>query len=290
MMILKPGFFSEMDSDEYFADPCPAPSLTQSGIPTLLKRSPYHFAHRHPRLNPYGGEPATERAQYLGQAVHRLALGRGREISEIRYPDFVHSSAREARDLAVANGRIPILSKELVKARDMAAILKKKIAEALGGAAYETEVVIAWIEKTEAGPVWCRGMLDVWCPSLGIALDPKALRIAATAEAFGRTAAESGYDIQAAFYSKGLLALCPKLKKVTFANLVVENYPPYGAQSFTPDASARVIASSQVDVALELFGRCLHTRDWPSYPRGIQTYATPAWYQNSVLYREENQQ
>ena len=283
MMILKPGFYPEMDSDEYFADPCPAPSLTQSLIPTLVRRSPYHAAYNHPRLNPYGAAPGGERAQYLGSAVHRLALGRGREISEIRYPDFAHSSAREARDLAVANGRIPILSKELVKARDMAEILKRKIAEALGGAPYETEVVIAWIEKTEAGFVWCRGMLDVWCPALGIALDPKALRIAATAEAFGKTAAESGYDIQAAFYSRGLLALCPKLKKVTFANLVVENYPPYGAQSFAPDASAKVIASSQVDVALELFGRCLYSRSWPSYPSGVQSYSTPGWYQQNVL-------
>ena len=281
-MISAPGLY-DIDANEYFADPCPAPSLTQSGIPTLLKRSPYHFAHRHPRLNPYGGEPATERAQYLGQAVHRLALGRGREISEIRYPDFVHSSAREARDLAVANGRIPVLTRDLVRCRDMAEILKRKIDEALGGAPYVTETVIAWTETTPSGPIWCRAMIDVWCPSLATALDPKALRIAATAEAFGRTAAESGYDIQAVFYARGLLAVFPALSKVRFANLVVESSPPHGAQSFAPDASARVIAEAQVEEAIDLFGQCLHSRTWPSYPAGIQPYTTPGWYQQSVL-------
>ena len=282
-MITQPGMFEDVDADDYFADPCPAPSLTQSLIPTILKRSAYHCAHMHPRLNPYGSSSGSARAQYLGSAVHRLALGRGREISEIRYPDFVHSSAREARDLAVANGRIPILTRELVKARDMAEILKRKISEALGGAPYVTETVIAWVETTPAGPVWCRGMIDVWCPSLAIALDPKALRIAATAEAFGRTAAESGYDIQAAFYSRGLQAVFPELPRVGFANRVVESSPPHGAQSFAPDASARVIAEAQVQEAIDLFGTCLHSRSWPSYPAGIQPYSTPGWYQQSIV-------
>lgn len=281
------GFHPDMEADVYFADPCPEPSLNQSGIPTLLKRSPYHFAFQHPRLNPYGDRDAGgERAQYLGSAVHRLALGRGREISEIRYPDYIHSSAREARDLAVANGRIPILSRELVKARDMAEIVRREIAEALDGAPYETEVVIIWMEDTSWGPIWCRGMLDVWCPSKLIALDPKCLRIAATAEAFGKTAADSGYDIQASFYSRGLATLTQSAG-VKFANLVVESAPPHGAQSFAPDASARIIADEWVNQAIQLFARCLYTRQWPSYPAGVQSYTTPSWYQQALANRIE---
>lgn len=287
-MISAPGFYPDMSADEYFADPCPEPSLNQSVIPLLAPsapsfRSPYHFAYQHPRLNPYGEDSDSTRAQFMGSAVHRLALGRGREISTIRYKDYTSASAREDRDLAIANKRIPVLEPELVRARDMAAILKRKIAEALDGARYETEVVIAWQEQTIHGPIWCRAMLDVWCEERAMALDPKALRIAATAAAFGKTASDSGYDIQGVFYPRGIEQVRPDLKgKVKFANLVVENMPPHGAQSFEPDEESRAIAERQIAEAMESFAYCLKTRSWPSYPKGIRPYSTPTYYKNSV--------
>lgn len=284
-MIAVAGFYPDMAADQYFADPCRQPSLNQSLIPDLLKRSPMHAAHKHPRLNPYGGMASDgDKAMWLGSAVHRLALGRGREISTIRYRDYTSGAARDARDLALANGRIPILEHELVKARDMADILKRRISEALDGAPYVTEVVICWQEHTRFGPIWCRAMLDVWCEAKAMALDPKALSTPATADAFGRTASNSGYDIQAVFYSRGLSVLAPKVKgKVRFANLVVENTPPHGDQMLEPDEDSRRAAESLVVQAMETFARCLYARDWPGYPKGIQPYATPSWAQRSAL-------
>ena len=283
-MIVSPGFQPEMDADEYFADPCPEPSLNQSGIPTLLERSPMHFAYQHPRLNPYGQGPAGSKAMFLGAAAHRIALGRGREIAPIRYSNYQSGSAREARDEAIRNGRIPILEAELVKARDMAAILKRQIAEALDGAPYETEVVMCWQETTQYGKIWCRGMIDVWCPSKALALDPKGLSTPATSRAFSRTAADSGYDIQAVFYRRGLEVLLPDLRgKVRFANLVVESGPPHGAQSFELDEPSFYVAERQVVQAMELFAKCLHHRSWPGYPRGLQPLSTPPYYQNQVI-------
>lgn len=281
---MQPGIYASMTAEEYFDDPCPLPSLTQSLIPLLLKRSPYHFAHAHPRLNPYGGEGAMpEKTMFLGAAVHRLALGRGKDISTIRYPDYTSGSARDARDLAIANGRIPVLERELVKARDMAEIVKQQIVEALDGAPYVTEVVIAWQEQTIHGPIWCRGMIDVWSEEKRMALDPKALRISATAGAFGKTSSDSGYDLQAVFYPRGLAKVFPQYKgEIRFANLVVENYPPHGSQMFEPDQATRQIAENQIAQAMELFALCLHTRSWPGYPKGIQPYSTPTYYQNQI--------
>lgn len=283
-MITKPGIYLNLTAAEYFADPCPQPSLTQSLIPLMLKRSPMHFAYAHPRLNPYGGEGSTpEKTQFLGAAVHRLALGRGKEISTIRYRDYTSGSARADRDLAIANGRIPVLEGELIKARDMAEIVKAQISEALDGAPYITEVVVVWQEQTIHGPIWCRGMIDVWCEAKRMALDPKALRISATAGAFGKTASDSGYDLQGVFYPRGLEKVLPQYKgQIRFANLVVENLPPHGAQMFEPDDATRQVAENQIAQAMELFARCLHTRSWPSYPKGIQPYSTPTYYQNSV--------
>lgn len=286
MGLRQPGVYFDMSAEEYHMDPAPVPSLNQSLIPLLLRRSPRHAAYAHPRLNPYGPASQSSLTQYLGESVHRMALGRGREISAIRYPDYISSSAREARDAAIANGRIPVLERELVKARDMAVILREQIQEACEGHPYSTEVVVIWVEQTIHGPIYCRSQVDVWCPALRLALDPKALRIPATAEAFGRTAIDSGYDLQAVMYPRGLEKALPDGGgKVRFANLVVENFPPHGSQAFEPDESTRYIAERQVAEAMELFARCLYARDWPGYPKGIRPYTTPVYYQNSVINR-----
>lgn len=284
-MITEPGIYLDYDIDSYYRDPLPEPSLNQSLIPDLLEKSAYHVAFKHPRLNPYGGEETmAAKNAWLGSAVHRLALGRGREISPIRYPDMRSSSARAARDLALANGRIPVLESELVKARDMADILRRQIDEALEGASYETEVVIAWQEQTTDGPIWCRMMLDVWCQERGIALDPKALRIPAIPEVFGRTAADAGYDIQSSFGRRGLETLIPGMAgRIRFANLVVENFPPHGAQMMELGEASKAIADWKVEFAIAKFGHCLHNRSWPGYPKGIVRYETPSFYHQKAL-------
>jgi hypothetical protein len=282
--ITTPGLIiTDMDPDRYFEDPCPSPSLNQSLIRPLIRKSAYHAAHMHPRLNPYGSAPDTTRAMWLGSAVHRLALSRGKEISTIKYPDFRSSSARDARDLAIANGRIPILEKELVWARDMAAVLRRKIDEALDGAPYLTEVVVCWVEQTRYGPIWCRSMLDVVCQERKMILDPKALSSDATAEAFSKVSANSGYDLQAVFYPRGMeQASGAKRGSWRFANLVVEQDPPHGAQSFKPDEATKLTAEAVIAESMELWGKCLHSNEWPSYPKGVQTYSTPGWHQAQI--------
>lgn len=289
MIVTKPGLYPDMAHAEYASDPCPAPSLNQSGIPDLLDRSPYHFAYRQPRLNPYGDVTEETSAQYLGQVVHRLALGRGREISTIRHRSYRDPAAQRAKRLAIDNGRLPILESELVRALDMAEVLKQSIADVLEGAKYQTEVPLFWIEKTPFGDIWCRGCLDIWCKEKATFLDPKALRITATPGAFGRSAADAGYDIQIAFYRRGLDALFPKLAgRIRGANLVLENYAPYACAPMEPDGESLAMAESDVKVAIYRFAECLYGGSWPSYPRKVQTYSTPAYRQQRALERAYN--
>ncbi|HUO22336.1 MAG TPA: hypothetical protein VMU59_07455, partial [Caulobacteraceae bacterium] len=204
----------------------------------------------------------------------------------IRYPDYTSSSAREARDLALANNRIPVLERDHVKARDMAKIVKDAIAEALGGAPYVTEVPFFWQEETQHGPIWCAGMLDVWCEALSTGLDVKALRTPATAQAFGRVIADNGYDIQDVFYSRGLQQLLPDRRdQVKFRDLVVETTAPHGVRPFELDAASRHIAERQCAQAMELWAKCLAERTWPSYPREPCVVSTPIYYQNQVIAR-----
>lgn len=283
-MINLSGLYLDVDPDAYHSDELPTPSLNQSLIPTLLKKSAYHAAFEHPRLNPYGSARESSRAQWLGEAVHRLALGRGRQISEIRWPDYSSASAREARDEAMRNKRIPVLTRDLIRSRDMALILRDTIEQEFCHEEYFTEVMLCWEEETPSGLIWCRSLIDAYCPSRAYALDPKVLRTPATAEAFGANAAKSGYDIQDAFIRRGLGRVLPDLEgRLRFSNLVMESAAPHGHSVFEPDGPSRAAAELQVQDAINIWGRCLHSRTWPSYPAGRRPYSTPAWYQQQLL-------
>lgn len=282
-----PGFYPELDADAYFRDPCPTPSLNNSLIDLLVEASPEHAAARHPRLNPYGDALESTKAQWLGSAVHRLALGRGREVAVLKYPDFKSSTARRARDLAIDNGRIPVLEREFQRAESMAKRVRARIEEELEGAPFETEVPLVWIEETPAGPIWCRAMLDVWCESLATEIDVKTTRGFATADFAGRDMAANGYDTQRRFYARGLAAVRPDLAgRIKSKTLYVENALPFGARAFQLTEASNHVADMAIDSAVRLWGECVAARSWPGYPRGSVLVNTPTFHHNKWIERE----
>jgi hypothetical protein len=50
--ISRPGIYLDVAANDYHADPCPAPSFTQSIAKVLLEKSPAHARLAHPRLCP----------------------------------------------------------------------------------------------------------------------------------------------------------------------------------------------------------------------------------------------
>jgi hypothetical protein len=83
MRITQPGIYLDMSAVDYFADPCPSPSLTQSVAKRLIDRSPLHAWTIHPRLNP--AFEADDPTKYdIGNIAHRLLLGRGKELPSSR--------------------------------------------------------------------------------------------------------------------------------------------------------------------------------------------------------------
>lgn len=287
--ISEPGFYPDLDAVDYFRDPAPAPSCSQSWIKAANDATPHHAAADHPRLNPYGVRGQSKAAHlFLGDAVHRLALGKGRPISIIRYPDYKTSSARDARDAAIANGRIPVLEKVHVQALDMAALVRARIEETLEGHPYETEVPIFWTEDIDLGGgkvfrIWCRGMLDVWCPSLARIVDVKTTAGLATEEDTGKTIASNGYDVQESFYRRGVERILPHLAgRVDFDFLWIESNPPYGAAARPVDGSTRHTGALQVDMGLHQFALGMATGRWPSYSKARNPTSAPNWHHQRI--------
>src|SRR5262245_27966982 len=107
-LITEPGFHPQITCDQYFAEPCPVPALTNSGIRTLLNSCPAKFAHEHPAI----GQPVdafeSTIAQRLGSLVPRLALDKGDDYAISPFDEYRSKEARAWRDETEAAGLIPV--------------------------------------------------------------------------------------------------------------------------------------------------------------------------------------
>ena len=283
--ITKPGMFFDVRCEDYFADPCPSPSLNNSLIDTLLYQTPMHAAAKHPRLN--GGEEIVKEqtsAMCLGSVVHRLALGAGKDYAIIDADAYRSNAAKAAREEAIAAGKVPILSEAYETARAMSVRVREHLDELLLGEEFLPEVVIAWQIDTPHGRIWARGMIDAWCPKLKLAVDLKGWTDASLS-AVEKKIAREGYDTQAAWYTEGIGHLIGEPGKVRFAYLVGEREAPNASQSFELDEAWRSSAWDLCEEAAEIFARCLKAKDWPGYPRTPTLLTPPDWLIRERMFR-----
>lgn len=284
-LITQPGMFFDMSCDAYFADPCPAPSLNNSLIDVLLNQSPLHVAVKHPRLK--GGIEAARKEteqMCLGSVVHRLALGQGKSYAVIDAENYKTKAAREARDEAVAAGKVPILGKTYEDAQEMAPRVRSHLDEMLLGEPFVAEVVIAWKIATKHGEIWARAMIDAWCPSLKMAVDLKTSTDASLG-AVEKKMAREGNDTQAAWYATGLAHLIGKPGEVRFTYLFIEKAEPFASQPFILDEAWRSSAWDLCEEAAEIFAQCLKANAWPGYPRDPQLLSPPDWLIRERMFR-----
>ena len=263
-----PGVY-DMPADAYHADPCPQPSLSASVAHELLSRSPRHAWQAHPRLNP-AHEPEHRTEFDLGHAAHALVLGDERRFAVIDAADYRAGAARAAREAAYAAGAIPLLPHQYEATRAMARALRAQLEQHEARDAFtqgQPERTIAWRE----GDVWCRARLD-WLPNTltraTIITDLKSTTNAEPA-AWSRSKLEAmGYDVQAAFYLRGLRALGHP-DTLRFAFVVVEVDPPHALSVIGLPPAVMALAEQKVEHAIATWRECLRTNVWPAYPTRI---------------------
>jgi len=284
-MIDAPGIY-DIPMAAYLADPCMAPSLSGSGAKALLQESPLHCWHWHPRLG--GAVSASTDAMDKGSIVHDLVFDEGgSEYVEIDAEDFRTKAAKEARDLARAAGKIPVLAAKMVELRDCAATIRRQIATipdvARAMAAGRAERTMVWQE----GSTWCRARPD-WLPddpALPM-LNLKTTGMSAAPEARERDV-QTGHAFSAAFYENGAEKLRGKRPAPTLF-IIAEIEAPYGMSvlSVAPDLDA--MARDDVAWAVREWGMLLATygaeKRWPGYSLATHWIDAPAWMQ---MRREE---
>lgn len=283
-LVDKPGLYFDMACDDYFGDPCPAPSLSNSGIGVLLHQSPQHFAAQHPRLN--GGVDACKATSQMhrGSVVHRLALGAGKDYVVIDATDYRKNDTKAQRAEAEEAGLVPILKHQFEEAQEQSRAIRTHLDEVLLGEAFLPEVVLAWQIETPHGTIWCRGMIDAWCPSLLMAVDLKSTADASLG-ALTRRMSNGGYDTQDAWYSRGLGHVIGKPGEVRFTTLFCETDAPFASQAVTIDEAWRSSSWDLCEEAAEIFARCLKRDQWPGYPRGPVLLNPPDWLIRDRMFR-----
>lgn len=269
--------FSALDMESYIRDQVPgcALSLSASIAHILLSRSPLHARWQHPRLSP-AWEPRHKREYDLGSAAHAMLVeNQSGGLVVINARDYRSKAAAEQRDAAYAAWRTPVLATDIGRLEAMVSVARAAIdacpdlADVPRGTLLP-ERTIAWRE----GEAMCRCRPDWITPDRTVTLSYKTTGNAEP-DTFARIMVGSGYDLQAAFECAALQALTGEMPRYVW--IAQETEPPYacsllGLSPMMADLGARKLAR-----AVEIWGECLRTGVWPSYPDRIAYIDPPEW-------------
>lgn len=290
MTLDKPGFYLDIDEKTYHGDCCPAPSLSSSMAKILFNQSPGHAWWAHPRFNKQKALEVEEstKAQGMGTALHKLILGKGRETKVLDYDNYRTKDAQNARDKAIADGLTPLLEKEMKEAETIAESARRQIArtdlaELIGPDKGEAEVTMVWQEDNG---IWCRSRID-WLPHAAkegghiIVPDLKTTTTSGNPADWQRQMFDYDYDIQAAFYERGLRKLIPDVRSVDFRFVVIEQKEPYAVSLCSASGETIEHARDTVALAIDSWGALLKRgnalEDWGFYGTETHPIDPPVW-------------
>src|SRR5215471_6763533 len=107
--MLQAGLHLGIADAVYHADPAPEPSLSASIAELLIKRSPKHAFHAHPRLNPKWKPKEPSQEMDDGRVLHSMLLGTPSPVIEVDAEDWRTNRAKEAKADARASGKVAVL-------------------------------------------------------------------------------------------------------------------------------------------------------------------------------------
>ena len=278
--ITEPGLYLDFTAADYFADPCPTPSLTQSVAKILLDRSPAHAWIAHPRLNPEWA-PSDPTKYDVGNIAHRLLIGRGKELAVIEADDWRTKDAKEQRAAAQQEGRLGVLGKHWELGNEMAHEAGERLA-------HLPECRDAFLEECGHGEAvaccrlsdgtWLRAMIDWLSVDRLTVYDYKTTQASAAPHAIAARMADSEWPIQAAMHELILDNLYPEEAGRRRHRFVLqEDEPPYALTVSELPEAVMTIGRQKLAAAIEIWRTCMAADRWPSYATGLNYPEYPAW-------------
>lgn len=269
-LIENPGIYPNITTSEYFSDPTPSPAISNHLIGKIVDKTAKHAWASHPKLGQLPEQKKSTVATYRGSLVHRLALGKGQDFAISPYDEFRTNEAKAWKQSALDRDIIPVKQKDYDAAKAMADIAEQAIEEVVEGNEYETEVVFAWVEETPHGPVWAKGMADIWCPALQLIVDLKTC-VSASDKSVDGAFSKYGYGRQSTWYPRGFDAILGTPGETRFKDLFIETDYPYCTRTANGSEGYKSGATQEIETALNIWGECLKTGEWPGYDHRVVT-------------------
>lgn len=277
MKITEPGIYN-ISSEEYHADPCPKPSLSNSMAKILCKATPLHAWLSHPKLNPHFEE--ANRAKYdFGTAAHSVLLGDPRDFEIIDADAYRSKASKELREQAYADGKTPLLTEQWDRCNEMAESAKRQIQniEALQPFLAKdalTEQTLIWKEKG----FWFRSRVDRMSKNMNHLYDYKTTGGSAHPEQWASICFSNFFDVQNAFYDRFFMNRYSGMRP-EFTYIVQETEPPYLLCAIRIDGLGLEMADKRAEWAIDIWQRCLTENKWPGYPN-MPVWISPPYGQS----------
>lgn len=271
--ITEPGLYDIPELD-YHADPVAGGSFSSTQAKQILK-SPAH-------LRAYLDSPRVEKKEFdFGHIVHAGVLGVGLQVEVFDFPDYKTKAAQDAKKVAYAAGKVPVIERDYAPARAaIKAVKEHAIAGPLFAGAGKPEDSAFGIDPTTG--LWLRGRFD-WTTPNRILVDLKTTRDGSP-RAFARSAHDLGYPVQDAFY-RHVYELATGQPPTGFVFVTVESSAPHLVDVHELETEWAQIGQQQMHRAITRYKQALDTNNWPGRPAVINTLEAPRW----AVYEEEDQ-
>jgi hypothetical protein len=276
LVVTDPLVLDDLPVEQYHADPVAGGSLSCSGAKKLLPPScPAIFDYE--RTHP----PESTATFDIGHAAHQRVLGVGPEIVVVPGERWDTNEAKAKVAEAREAGQIPVKADVMAQVDGMAAALHKHpIASALLSDGGHPESSLFW--RDEPSGIIRRARLD-WrpAPKTGrtVACDYKTAK-SSNPDEFAKSAANYGYDLQAAWYIDGLIACGLADSDAQFVFICQMKTPPYLVSVAQLTAYDMRIARHRNREAIDVYATCRANDHWPSFADDeVVQVALPYWHQ-----------
>lgn len=269
--IIKQGIY-EIPFDQYLADPCATPSLSSSVALAIVKESPKHAWHKHPRL---GKAPRDDDAiSEHGTVAHDLLLSGEGKIVVLEFDDYRTKKAQEARDEARAAGRTPILARRFESVEEQVSEARRfieasEIREDFAGG--ESELTMVWEEEG----AMLRIRPDRWNHKRGACIHYKTTDGSVNPEEFIRlTMRRLEYGFTLGFYHRGCQHFYVGSRQIILAQ---EQNAPYACALISLTPAKLAVESARVSRAVATWKTCMRNNAWPAYSDHVHYVEPTQW-------------
>jgi hypothetical protein len=237
-------------------------ALSASGAWILSEDCPAKFLWRSPWNPLWQGEEKSEFD--IATAAHLAVLEADQfaiRTQLVDAPDYRTSRARELRDRARAEGKVPLLHWQQDIVQAIAGSIR---AHPIAAEAFRSglpEVTLTWRDVGTGAP--CKARVD-WLPGHGRWLVDLKSAASANPRVWRDQAYRLGYHARAAWYLDGAEAVTGR-RPDEYWFVVVEKAPPYLVSVIAFDEMALEWGRVTNRRACQLFQRAASRGDWPGY-------------------------